>query len=90
MKLLPTVLAAAILLSVVERAGAAFDGNWLLKQCEAVERHNIRKANKERFIDEVTATDEFESIRLMYRLCRRRLRHTVHSLFPVRKGNPDW
>jgi Ssp1 endopeptidase immunity protein Rap1a len=50
------VLAAVIPLTLAAKAG--FDGSWLLKQCEAVERHNIRKANKERFSDEVTVADE--------------------------------
>ena len=88
-KLFPTVLAAAILLGVVERPGAAFDGNWLLRQCEAVEPQNIRKANKERFIDEVTAADELSR----YASCTAYVAgalHTVHSLFPARKGNPAW
>ena len=52
------VLAAVILLTSVEQANAGFDGRWLLKQCEAVELHNIRKVNKDRFSDDVSAADE--------------------------------
>jgi hypothetical protein len=58
MKRLASILLAVTLSSSLDQAKASFDGGWLLKQCEAVERHNRRKAKKEDFENEAAAIEE--------------------------------